>query len=234
MEQIYTIPVNEAFEAGVADPACGCPFCRLHEKLVTDEVQRILGASMMEPDTRQETNAMGFCGRHMAQMIGAGKRLPLALILESHLAEIDGLMKKPGLLPGASGTDTAKKLGAVAGDCYVCKKAAFHFEKMFETAALLWENDADFRKKCLAQPYFCLPHFVRLLQAAKARMKGKEFGAFYQALYGMESAFLGKLSEDVSWFVKKFDYRYADAPWNDAQDAIERTAGFLNASEPQK
>lgn len=231
MEQIYTIPVNEAFEAGVSDAACGCPFCRLHEKLVGDEVQRILGASMMEPDTRQETNAMGFCGRHMAQMITAGKRLPLALIMESHLAQIDTLMKKPGLLPASSGADAIKKLGALAGDCYVCKKAEFHFDKMFETAALLWESDPAFRQKCLAQPYFCLPHFVRLLQAAKARMKGKDFGAFYQALYRMESAFLEKLTGDVSWFVKKFDYRYSDEPWNGAQDAIERTAGFLNDTQ---
>ena len=27
MEQIYTIPVNEAFEASRDDPACGCPMC---------------------------------------------------------------------------------------------------------------------------------------------------------------------------------------------------------------
>ena len=33
MEKIYTIPVNEAFEASAADPACGCPFCTLYRKL---------------------------------------------------------------------------------------------------------------------------------------------------------------------------------------------------------
>lgn len=55
MEQIYTIPVNEAFEAGAADPSCGCPICALYRKLEEDELDLILGASMMEPDVRIRT-----------------------------------------------------------------------------------------------------------------------------------------------------------------------------------
>ena len=42
-ERIYTIPVNEAFESDD-----GCPFCRLYKKLENDELDLILGASMME------------------------------------------------------------------------------------------------------------------------------------------------------------------------------------------
>ena len=118
MEQIYTIPVNEAFEAGMEDPTRGCPFCRLRDKLAKEEVDRVLGASMMEPDTRQQTNVHGFCGHHLEQLTAAGKRLPLALILESHLIEIGNAMKKPGVLPAAAGGDTAKKLDGISRDCY--------------------------------------------------------------------------------------------------------------------
>ena len=32
-EQIYTIPVNTAFEKSQADKACGCPFCTMQEIL---------------------------------------------------------------------------------------------------------------------------------------------------------------------------------------------------------
>ncbi|MGN1128719.1 MAG: DUF6062 family protein, partial [Candidatus Flemingiibacterium sp.] len=42
MEKIYTIPVNEAFEASEADPACGCPFCTLYRKLEENELDLIL------------------------------------------------------------------------------------------------------------------------------------------------------------------------------------------------
>ena len=56
MEQLYTIPVNEAFEKGAEDETRGCPFCRLYRKLELGELDLILGASMMEPDVRKKTN----------------------------------------------------------------------------------------------------------------------------------------------------------------------------------
>ena len=69
MEQIYTIPVNEAFEKGQQDESRGCPFCRLHRMLELNELDLILGASMMEPDVRQKTNEQGFCPDHYTKMM---------------------------------------------------------------------------------------------------------------------------------------------------------------------
>ena len=88
MEQIYTIPVNEAFEESAADASCGCPFCRLFNKLEDDELDLILGASMMEPDVRIQTNREGFCRTHYDMMFVRKNRLGMALTLESHLAEL--------------------------------------------------------------------------------------------------------------------------------------------------
>ena len=59
MDMNFTIPVNEAFEASAANPACGCPLCALYRKLEADELDLILGASMMEPDIRIKTNKSG-------------------------------------------------------------------------------------------------------------------------------------------------------------------------------
>ena len=56
MEKIYTIPVNEAFDRSATDKACGCPFCALYNMLEQNELDAVLGASMMEPDVRIETN----------------------------------------------------------------------------------------------------------------------------------------------------------------------------------
>ena len=55
MEKIYTIPVNEAF-----DESGSCPFCRMKKKLEENEIELILGASMMEPDIRIQTNEKAF------------------------------------------------------------------------------------------------------------------------------------------------------------------------------
>ena len=231
MEQIYTIPVNEAFEKGQGDESRGCPFCRLHRMLELNELDLILGASMMEPDVREKTNEQGFCPDHYSKMMQRGKRLPLSLILQSHLAEVDKMLKKPGLAPALSGADSAKKLKNLSEDCYICKRVESNFEKMMGTAALLWETDPDFKYKCMAQPYFCLPHFAQYVAAAKARMKGKTFAEFYKSVYKLEEKVLSDRQDKIDRFVKSFDYRYSKEPWDDAKTAIEQVMPVLNGTD---
>ena len=74
-EQIYTIPVNEAFDLGVENKESGCPFCTLYKKLEANELDLILGASMMEPDIRIKTNKAGFCRTHYDMMFVRKNRL---------------------------------------------------------------------------------------------------------------------------------------------------------------
>lgn len=227
MEQIYTIPVNEAFEKGQEDESYGCPFCRLYRRLELDELDLILGASMMEPDIRKKTNEKGFCPDHYGKMMKRGKRLPLSLIIQSHLPEVDKLLKKPGIAPAVAGGESAKGLAKISESCYVCDRAEANFSKMIETAALLWESDPEFRYKCAAQSYFCLPHFSRFLTAAKTRMKAKTYGEFYKSVYKKESAVLEKLQDKIDRFAKSFDYRYSKEPWDDTKRAIEDTIPVL-------
>lgn len=229
MEQIYTIPVNEAFEASRDDHSLGCPFCALHAKLEADELSLILGASMMEPDIRLKTNEMGFCPKHYGKMLEMGKRLPLALMLESHLNQIHSEMKS-GVSSASVATKTKEKLEHISASCYICSRIERNFSAMLETAALLWERDEAFREKCALQPYFCLPHYARFLSAAKERMNKKTFGAFYAVISETMEEYLDKLCGDVSWFCKKFDYRYTEEPWYDSKNAPERAIAFLSAS----
>lgn len=228
MEQIYTIPVNEAFEATEADPAPGCPFCRLYNKLEKDELDLILGASMMEPDVRKKTNELGFCRDHFSMMLRRPKRLPLALILESHLAEQDENLGRKSAFAGRAGENAAKKFTTLQSECYVCSRIEFNFTHMLETAALLWETDPEFKRKEAAQPYYCLPHFAAFVSAAKARLGRRDFADFYKIVSAKEGEFMDELQHDVSWFVKKFDYRYDAEPWGNAKDAPERAIAFLN------
>lgn len=233
MEQIYTIPVNEAFEASAADSENGkhiCPFCRLFKKLERDETELILGASMMEPDTRVKTNESGFCPEHLGILFTMGKRLPLALMLESHLGYISEQMKQ-GLFPAKSGAAAAKKLKAVSDGCYICDRIERNFSMMIEAAALLWQSDPAFREKCAKQHHFCLEHYARFLAAAQVRLSKKEFAEFYRTVGAAEAEYVASLGEDVSRFCKKFDYRYADEPWEGAKDAPERCVAFLSGDK---
>ena len=162
MEQIYTIPVNEAFEASAADKSCGCPFCALYNKLENDELDLILGASMMEPDVRIKTNKTGFCRTHYDMMFVRKNRLGMALTLESHLDQLKKELSDKGL-GGGMGNKPIKRIEELEKSCYVCERIEFNFQHMIETAVLLWNTDEDFPKKLQAQPYFCLPHYKSFL-----------------------------------------------------------------------
>ena len=226
MEQIYTIPVNEAFEESVEDQSCGCPFCTLYNKLEENELELILGASMMEPDIRIMTNKEGFCRTHYDMMFVRKNRLGMALTLESHLNELRSEIKDGGFF-SKPGEKPIKRISDLHNSCYVCRRIEFHFAHMFETAVFLWDCDEDFRKKFSAQPYFCLPHYRRLLECASARLSKKRAPELIKEAARITEGYLDTLSEDISWFCKKFDYRYDEEPWYNSKDSVERSIKFL-------
>ena len=82
-EQIYTIPVNEVY-----DTDCECPLCELEKKLEKETLDYALGAAMMEPEFRIESNEKGFCNYHCSMLFGMSNKLALSLVLDTHLEEI--------------------------------------------------------------------------------------------------------------------------------------------------
>ena len=236
MEQIYTIPVNEALEAGAADHSCGCPMCALYRKLEENELDLILGASMMEPDVRIKTNEQGFCRTHYDMMFVRKNRLGMALTLESHLNELKKDLSAGfvGNLLGRPDARPAKRIAALEKSCYVCTRIDFHFQHMAETVVLLFDSQEDFAEKLKSQPYFCLPHYRLLLEKAAARLQKKKLAEFTNIISGVVEHYLETLSEDVSWFCKKFDYRYDQEPWKNSKDSVERAMAFLRSDIHRK
>ena len=50
-EQIYTIPVNDAFDSG-----CECPMCQMQKDLERNAIEYTMGPSYMEDDNRAMTD----------------------------------------------------------------------------------------------------------------------------------------------------------------------------------
>jgi hypothetical protein len=230
MEQIYTIPVNEAFDLVSEKPECGCPFCVLFKKLQNDEIDIILGASMMEPDIRIKTNKAGFCLDHYSIMLKRKRMLGMGLMLESHLAEVKKLIDSPGIF-GDRAQRSLAGLSELEGDCYVCGRINHNLSMMVATAVYLFETDYPFRDKLKKAPYFCLPHYRMLLQQAKGKLPKRIFPEFYDTVRGIEMKYIEELSGDVSWFCKKFDYRYDEEPWYNSKDSVPRAVKFLSSDK---
>ncbi len=244
---IDTIPVWDA-----AKQDGECLLCTLERKTELGEAERYLGASVMEPDVRIRVNDKGFCRNHHAMLFTMSNRLGHALMLESHTIEIRrrmaGIfagMKKTGEALQAAGLGdrlngktknaagellkAARETGEIAGSCVMCETIEENMRRYLHTFFHLYRNDTDFRTRFLQGKGVCLPHMSRLLETAAEELGPKELGAFAAALAELESRNLDRIQEDISWFIKKFDYRFEKEDWKNSRDAVERTANKMRS-----
>lgn len=231
MEQIYTIPVNEAFDDSRDNPECGCPLCTLYRRLEENELSLILGASMMEPDVRVATNRDGFCHTHFSMMQTRKNRLGLALMLGSHLDELAGALFPTGLAAIGGTAKAERRMSELESSCYVCSRISFSICRMIETVILLWEKDGAFRVKFAAQPHFCLPHGRALLSLAEKKLARRDRGEFTGVLEGLQKRYLDSLREDIGAFCRAFDYRSEGEVTPGSRTAIDRAVRFLSGKE---
>ncbi len=221
-EDICTIPVTEAFEEND-----GCPICRMRETVENRIIEYIMGAAMMEPDMRIETNRLGFCERHLTQMTKRRGRLQLALMLETHTKDLyDGLFKGNLL---KTRVKTAEKAEVRRKSCFVCEKIDWGFARMLDTVYRAYETDRDFRKMMEDQNMYCLEHYAMLVSGS-AKKGMRRYGAeFAEMLEDKAGNYLKTLSEDLKKYCSMYDYRNsgADADWGNSKDSIERTLAFF-------
>jgi hypothetical protein len=225
-EDICTIPVSEGFE-----PKDGCPICRMRAIAEKRAVDYIMGAAMMEPDVRIKTNEQGFCRDHFRMLLGAKNRLSLALMLDSHLNELEKCMfaaDRPGLLQ-PSGKKLAYRAVRMQESCFLCDKLEYGMEHMLETVCLTYERDKGFRDLFDQQPMFCLPHCALLIDSIPPRMDKSRAKEMTAAVRRITLDYLKSLGEDVRHFCKMFDYHNngEDADWGNSRDSIERAVDFL-------
>jgi len=254
-EQIYTIPISEAFEQHG-----GCPLCRMKEKLERESLEYVMGAAMMDPDVRIRTNRLGFCRGHYDDMLAMKNRLSLALMMESHLAEVSKLFpedldKLPVVPAPVEGSDLPEEMYALPldepkklaklrkyggenparmalvqhGSCYVCRRASEFESNVLSNVAHMWKKDDGFRDKLRSQEYFCLDHYGRLLNIARREMNDPAFRELYRTMTEINGKFIRQLNLDVTGFCRSFDHQNAGKPLTDAQrSCVDRSCDFLS------
>lgn len=237
-EKIYTIPLNEAYETD-----CECPLCLLEKKTESDAVEYTLGAAMMEPDFRIESNEKGFCNKHYSMLFSKPNKLSLALVLETHLLELsksfDSLsnqfqnFSKDSLFKKSS--DNSKKINKWFdknnSSCVICDKVNQTMDRYIEVFFYMWSHDNDFRNKVISSKGFCLYHFDKLFKNAPKYLSKKDAKDFLNIIYQKEKDELKRINEDIHKFTLKFDYRNKDMEWGTAIDApirtIEKISGYI-------
>lgn len=239
-EQLDTIPVNEAFEAQDE-----CPFCYLERQVEQRAIRYTVGpgASYMEPDVRAATDGQGFCRQHYKKMYDYGNSLGNALIMQTYFvglqkeleAQLDNLQ-----LPDKKGLFSKKQEAELPllqwlknknSTCFLCSKIDYNMRRYYATYFHLIK-DAEFRAKAEAGKGFCMHHFMRLLEVAQEKLPNSQIEWFYTTVCQQMKDNLARVQGDLDWFIDKFDYRNASAPWKNSKDAVSRSMQKLKGGYP--
>ncbi len=232
-EVLYTIPVNEAFDAD-----CECPICRMYNELQDNAVDFVMGASYMEDDVRMETDRIGFCEKHLPLLYKNQNRLGLGLMLLTYMdyqqKQLQQLAnarpKSAGFFRKSEGGDALfDYIGKQQTSCYVCKRMERSYERYLVTVFYLYENDEAFRRKFAACKGFCMKHYAELHRLAGKHLSGAKQEEFLRVLTERMLENFKRVRDDLEWFTDKFDYRNADAPWKNSKDALIRAIQKTNS-----
>ena len=159
-EQLYTIPLMDAFRAGDE-----CPFCYIERDVEQNALDFVLGpqASYMQDHVRAETDQIGFCREHYQKMFAYGETLANALILDTRLQLLLKEMKKEiknysssakvgmmdKLRKDTDGTkdsnNVSRWIHAKEDSCYVCNHIKRNYERYIATFFFLYKKgDKEF------------------------------------------------------------------------------------------
>ena len=233
-EHIETIPLLKAFRANEE-----CPFCYLEREAEQHAISFILGSAYMEDDIREQTDRTGFCRHHYKMMYEYGNRLGSALILSTHLKQLNQELqkelsefsiekssflerrKRPDAQAEAK-TPLAAWLRRKERSCYVCDHFHEIYNRYLEVFFDLYRKDPEFRTLVENGKGYCLGHFSDLVECASLRLTDHEKNAFFSMLFSQMQENLTRLTDEVSWFVDKNDYRNKDKDWGNSADSVQR------------
>ena len=245
-EQIYTIPLMDAFHADDE-----CPFCFIERELEQHSIDFVLGsgASYMEDDIRAQTDRMGFCPTHFHKLYEYGNRLGAGLIMSTHVKkknqELTELIKN--YTPGKSslmgrlkkqqpGSERKTSIGqwesAQQNACYVCDHMKDTYVRYLETFFELYRKNLEFVDLLKNSKGFCLHHFADLVEMAETVLSAKEKASFFAVIFPLMQKNMNRVQTDIEWFCDKFDYRNKDADWKDSKDALQRSMQKMGGGHP--
>lgn len=247
-EELYTIPLMDAFRAEDE-----CPFCYIERDVEQNALDFVLGrdASYMQDHVRAETDRIGFCRKHYEKMFNYGETLANALILETRIKylmkEMKSEMKKCSVSGKISFKDKMLKDPSSVRDnnnvsrwvhekeesCYICDHIKRNYDRYVATFFYLHKKkESEFIDLVNNGKGMCLHHLADILDAAPLYLNKKEEEELRNILFPQTISNMERVLEDVEWLQKKFDYRYKDAEWKNSRDAVQRAMQKITGGYP--
>ena len=66
--------------------------------------------------------------------------------------------------------------------------------------------------------------------ALSSNMSGTKLNDFIKSLNEVYFTNMKRVTDDLEWFIDKFDYKNEDAPWKNSKDAVQRSIIKTNST----
>ena len=226
---IETAPVLEA----VRQPD-ECPFCQLRRMIEQQTVERYLGGSVMEPDIRIKTNAVGFCREHHRQLMAQKDYHGYALMMQTRLKTV-GEQLAPSIQALSGGGLFEKKNLAAAqrrfaeasGRCLICENLNDSIARYMETFMKLYREEGAFRADYERGVGVCLYDLPLLLDKAQSHLPPQARKTLLAAVAKQLDSAFGTTQADLDALCSSFHYGSEHKNNPRIHQALERAVNFL-------
>ena len=186
----------------------------------------------MEDDIRMETNKTGFCTKHIKQLYDRQNRLGIALMLHTHMKHtgehIEKMAKsfnssKKSLFCKKEKSPLIDYIKEIENSCYICNRIENVFDRYIKTVIHCYTHDDDFKKKFNESKGFCTKHYGMLYEYAEKTLNSSALNNFISDLNDIYINNFKRVTDELEWFIDKFDYKNENEPWKNSKDAIQRS-----------
>ena len=94
---------------------------------------------------------------------------------------------------------------------------------MYLTVIHCYTHDDDFKKKFNESKGFCTKHYVMLYEYAEKTLNSLALNNFISDLNDIYINNFKRVTDELEWFIDKFDYKNENEPWKNSKDAIQRS-----------
>lgn len=216
-----------------------CPVCELVQKNQDRYIDLIYLEWVNDEDFRNRLKSEGFCKRHFSILYDKNDKLGLAIILSYMYS--DTLENINGSMPdvnnkGFTSMITQKILGkqctnidifSEPQDCIICNYNLSIEQSIIKEVLKLWSKNREFADLFSNSKGFCMHHSNLMISSAPKYLKTTQISNFVDILNSIQHQNLKRIEDELHWFIRKFDFRFRDEPWNGTEDSPKRAINKL-------
>ena len=118
---------------------------------------------------------------------------------------------------------SSRYIKEIENSCYICNRIETVFDRYIKTVIHCYTHDDDFKKKFNESKGFCTKHYGMLYEYAKKTLNSSALNNFISDLNDIYINNFKRVTDELEWFIDKFDYKNENEPWKNSKDAIQRS-----------